>query len=80
VPGTPAVADLFSLPVARAQFGAMISAMVFLAAGTLTGSTRAVYAGAVLFLVGVGLFVSQIVRIALGGSMRIRQIRVGAEA
>lgn len=80
VPGTPAVADLFSLPVARVQFGAMISAMVFLAAGTLAGSTRAVYAGAVLFLVGVGLFVSQIVRIALGGSMRIRQIRVGAEA
>lgn len=79
VPGTPAVADLFSLPVARVQFGTMITAIVLLAAGTLTGTTWTVYAGASLFLAGVALFVSQIVRIALGGSMRFRATHNGSE-
>jgi hypothetical protein len=62
----PTVAETFSARIATAQLALMAPAVAFLAAGIGTGSTHVAQCGAVLFLVGVLLFVSQIARVALG--------------
>lgn len=62
----PMVADLYSARVAHAQLGAMALGVVWLATGIAAGSVRATQSGAVLYLVGVVLFASQIARVAFG--------------
>ena len=63
----PTVADMFSARVALVQLGIMPAALVLLAIAILAGSARGAYAGTTLFLVGVLLFASQILRVAFGG-------------
>ena len=65
--GAPTVAEMYSSPIAHAQLAAMTSGVALLGGGTLAGAPIAVRLGALLFLAGVGLFVSQIARIAFGG-------------
>ena len=62
----PTVAETFSMPVARAQLVLMASAIVLLGLGIGFGSPAVTRCGAVLFLAGVLLFVSQITRVAMG--------------
>lgn len=63
----PTVAQLYSAKVAYVQLGLMTLAVVLLASGVGSGVTHLTRCGAVLFLVGVLLFISQIARIAFGG-------------
>jgi hypothetical protein len=63
----PSVADMYSPRVAVVQLIAMASGVVMLALSVLGGVSAGAWAGAVLFLGGVVLFVSQILRVALGG-------------
>ena len=63
----PTVAQLFSSRVALVQLGAMGLGVTFLGAGIGSGSEGVVRCGALLFLAGVLLFVSQLVRVAYGG-------------
>ena len=63
----PTVADLFSARVAHAQLGLMSVAVAGMAGGVLAGSAALVRVAALLFAVGVALFVSQILRVARGG-------------
>lgn len=65
--GVPTVAEMFSAKLAHVQLGLMAFGVALLGGGTLAGATHPVRCGAVLFLAGVLLFVSQIVRIAFGG-------------
>ena len=62
----PTVAETLSMPVARAQLVLMASAIVLLGLGIGFGSPAVTRCGAVLFLAGVLLFVSQITRVAMG--------------
>ena len=62
----PTVAETLSMPVARAQLVLMAWAIVLLGLGIGFGSTAVTRCGAVLFLAGVLLFVSQITRVAMG--------------
>lgn len=63
----PAVADLFSARLAHVQLVVMITAVAVLAAAILLGLPSAAYVGALLFLIGAALHVSQIACVALGG-------------
>jgi len=62
----PTVAETFSARVAHVQLVAMASAIALLVAGIGAGSTTAVRTGAVLFVIAVALFASQLARVALG--------------
>jgi hypothetical protein len=62
----PTVAEMYSAPVAFWQLGLMASGLPLLAGSILAGSTLGARAGAALFLSGVLLFVSQLVRVAFG--------------
>jgi hypothetical protein len=64
--GAPTVADMYSAPVARVQLAVMPSGVLLLTAAVLTGITPLAYAGAVLFALGVVLFVTQLFRVAYG--------------
>jgi hypothetical protein len=64
----PTVAEMYSARVALVQLGVMPSGVGALALAIAVGSPWGAYAGATLFLTGVLLFVSQIVRVAFGGS------------
>jgi len=63
----PTVSEMYSARVAVAQLGVMIAALAALAAGIVAGSPGVSYAGAALFLTGVLMFASQIIRVAFGG-------------
>jgi hypothetical protein len=63
----PTVAELFSSRVAQAQLVMMVAGVTLLGGGILTGSLPVTRCGAVLFLGGILMFMSQIVRVALGG-------------
>ena len=62
----PTVADTFSSRVAHAQLVLMALGVTLLAAGTGAASAHVARCGALLFLAGVLLFVSQIVRVTVG--------------
>jgi hypothetical protein len=62
----PSVAQTFSARVAYGQLGAMALGVTLLAAGIAAGSVHVTRCGAVLFTIGVALFLSQIARITLG--------------
>ena len=67
----PAIADLYSARVALVQWIVMAAATAVIVAGTLAGHAHCVRVGASLLVVGVLLFASQIVRVAMplrGGS------------
>ncbi|HSU94622.1 MAG TPA: hypothetical protein VLI43_13005 [Gemmatimonadaceae bacterium] len=64
----PTVAATFSSNVAHVQLACMALGVVALACGTAAASGQVVRGGAVIFLAGVLLFVSQIVRVAVGKS------------
>ncbi|MEO7086533.1 MAG: hypothetical protein ABI442_02570 [Gemmatimonadaceae bacterium] len=63
----PTVADMFSSRIALVQLCAMGAALGVLALAIAGGSARGTYAGAALYLGGVLLFASQIIRVAFGG-------------
>lgn len=63
----PTVAELFSSRVAQAQLVMMVAGVTLLGGGILTGSLPVTRCGAVLFLGGILMFMSQIGRVALGG-------------
>lgn len=62
----PTVAETFSTRVAQVQLGLTVSAIALIGLGIGFGSTPVTRCGAVLFLAGVALFVSQIARVAMG--------------
>ena len=62
----PTVADMYSARIAQLQLGAMTAGVVLLGAGILTGAPHVTRCGTVLFLTGVLLFTSQLVRISFG--------------
>lgn len=62
----PTVAQTFSTRVAHLQLGTMTLGVTLLAAGIGAGSVHVVRCGAVLYFAGAILFVSQIVRVAVG--------------
>ena len=62
----PTVAETFSARVAHVQLVAMALAIALLGAGIGAGSATAVRTGAVLFVVAVALFASQLGRVAFG--------------
>jgi hypothetical protein len=64
----PTVAATYSSRIAHVQLGLMALGVTALALGTGVGSMHVVRGGAILFLAGVLLFVSQIARVALGRS------------
>jgi hypothetical protein len=66
--GVPTVADMYSVRVARVQLGVMPAGVLILVASVLRGTPAATYGGAMLFALGVLLFVSQLVRVAFGGA------------
>ncbi|HEX7980405.1 MAG TPA: hypothetical protein VF461_17510 [Gemmatimonadaceae bacterium] len=66
----PSVAQTFSARVAAVQLGAMALGVTLLAAGIAAGSVHVTRCGAVLFVVGVALLLSQIARITLGDPIR----------
>jgi hypothetical protein len=63
----PTVAQLYSQKVAHVQLGFMTVGVVLLAGGIGAGTTHVTRCGAVLYLVGVLLFTTQIARVAFGG-------------
>ena len=63
----PTVAEMFSARVAAVQLGFMAGGVALLGSGIAAASTHVTRCGAVLFLIGVALFVSQILRVSLGG-------------
>lgn len=63
----PTVAELYSARLAYVQLGVMALGIVLLATGIGSGSLHVTRCGTVVFLVGVGIFVSQIARVAFGG-------------
>jgi hypothetical protein len=63
----PTVAQLFSARIAYAQLAVMSLGIVLLASGVVMGSVHVTRCGAVLLLVGVLAFVSQIIRVTFGG-------------
>jgi hypothetical protein len=62
----PTVAETFSTRAAQVQLALMASAIALLGLGIGFGSTHVTRCGAVLFLAGVLVFVSQITRVAVG--------------
>lgn len=64
----PTVADLYSSRVAQVQLVAMTAGVTLLGGGILAGAVHVTRCGAVLFLGGIVLFMSQIVRVASGGA------------
>ncbi len=65
----PSVAELYSARAARLQVVVMPVSIGLVAASVLAGSVAGVYAGAALFLGSVGIFATQIVRVARGGRL-----------
>jgi hypothetical protein len=63
----PTVAQLYSAKVAHVQLALMTLAVVLLAGGIGAGAAHVTRCGAVLFLAGVLLFITQIARVAFGG-------------
>ncbi|MEO8564530.1 MAG: hypothetical protein ABI601_20820, partial [bacterium] len=63
----PTVADMFSSRIALVQLWTMGTALGVLALAIVGGSARGAYVGAALYLGGVLLFASQIMRVAFGG-------------
>ena len=63
----PTVAELYSSRVAQVQFIAMTAGVTLLGGGILAGSVHVTRCGAVFFLGGILMFMSQIGRVALGG-------------
>jgi hypothetical protein len=63
----PTVAQLYSARVAYCQLGIMTVAVLLLAGGIGAGAAHVTRCGAVLFALGVVLFMSQIARVAFGG-------------
>jgi hypothetical protein len=63
----PTVAQLYSAKVAYVQLGLMTVAVVLLAGGIAAGTSHVTRCGAVLFLAGTLLFMTQIARVAFGG-------------
>jgi hypothetical protein len=63
----PTVAQMFSSRVAHLQLALMALAVTMLAAGIATASLHVTRCGAVLFAAGVLLFISQILRVTVGG-------------
>jgi len=64
----PIIAQLFSARVAHVQLATMALAVVLLAIGIAIASVHVTRCGAVLFLGGVLMFMSQIWRVAMGGN------------
>jgi len=64
----PTVAQMFSARVAHVQLALMTLAVTLLSVGIATASLHVTRCGAVLFAVGVVLFLSQIARVTLGGT------------
>lgn len=64
----PTVAETFSARIALVQLVAMTLGVSLLTVGIAVSSVHVTRCGAVLFLGGVMLFVSQIVRVAIGGA------------
>jgi hypothetical protein len=62
----PTVAQMYSARLAHLQLGLMAGGVVLLGGGIAAGSIAAARAGAVLFLVGVLLFLAQLARVATG--------------
>jgi hypothetical protein len=62
----PTVAQMFSAKVAHVQLAVMALAVVLLATGIATASLHVTRCGGVLFLTGVLLFMSQIIRVVTG--------------
>ena len=62
----PTIAQTFSSRVAHVQLGLMALGVTLLATGTLAGSAHVTRCGAVLFLAGVILFLTQIHRVVAG--------------
>ena len=62
----PTVAQTFSARVAHVQLGLMALGVTLIAAGVAAASVHVTRCGAALFLAGVILFVTQIVRVAAG--------------
>ncbi|HEX8849473.1 MAG TPA: hypothetical protein VF761_08075 [Gemmatimonadaceae bacterium] len=65
---TPTVAQTFSARIAHEQLVVMTAGVSFLAVGIGGGSAHATRCGAVFFLAGVLLFVSQIARVSIGAA------------
>ena len=65
----PTVSEMFSARVAIWQLAAMGTGVALLTVSILAGSAPGARAGALLFLSGVLLFISQLVRIAFGGRL-----------
>ena len=65
----PTAAEMYSARVAVWQLAAMATGLPLLAGSILAGSTLGARAGALLFLSGVLLFISQLVRVAFGGRL-----------
>ena len=63
----PTVAQMYSAKVAHVQLGLMALGVVLLASGIGAAAPHVTRCGAVLFLVGVILFTTQIARVAFGG-------------
>ncbi|MEP6991339.1 MAG: hypothetical protein ABJA80_10460 [bacterium] len=63
----PTVSDMFSSRLALVQLYAMGAALGVLAVSIVGGSSWGAYAGAALYLGGVLMFASQIMRVAFGG-------------
>ena len=62
----PTIAQMFSARAAHVQLATMTLAVVVLATGIATASVHVTRCGALLFLVGVLLFLSQIWRVTMG--------------
>jgi len=64
----PTVAETFSSRVAHVQLAVMTIGVALLGIGIIAGSVHVTRCGAVLLLAGVLLFLSQILRVAVGGA------------
>jgi len=69
-PGVPTVAELYSARAARVQLAMMAASVIALLLAIAVASRIAAYAGAVLFLAGVLVFVTQLAIVARGGPRR----------
>jgi hypothetical protein len=66
----PTIAALYSQQIANTDLLLFVVAVGGLALGILTGATAIVRTAAVLFVAGVLLFASQMIRVAFGTSVR----------
>jgi hypothetical protein len=62
----PTVAQMYSARLAYGQLGAMAIGVIALAAGIAIGQVHVVRCGAVLYLIGLGIFMLQLLGIAFG--------------